>query len=325
MVNDNIVGLLDGTVRLVPHLAEWAGLFAAEKARLTDALAPYLHTVVRDIQHVGSTSIPGIPAKPIIDIAVVVTDFSQAWPCIEAIQGLGYAYLGENEVPGRHFFYLGEATTSGRTHHLHMFEQTSIEWRQTVGFRDYLRAHPMTAAAYGALKIDLAAQYADDRPAYLLGKAPFITQVLRLSVPDRPPLWTTIHDHATGLRFDTSQDVVDQPVTIEFGTGRIHLMTADRTLLYFEVRQYEDADLAETHQRLTADLRDRFDTLTVTDLEETVLAGLPALQFTFAWDDTRREAIYLRQGDRLARIIYDPRGPLNLAMLETVAWPPVSA
>ena len=326
MVNDSIVGLTDGTVRLVSHKDDWAELFSAEKARLLTVLAPYVGTVVRDIEHVGSTSIPGIPAKPIIDIAVVVSDFDLADPCIEAIRGLGYVYLGLNEVPGRHFFYLlDEGTTTDRTHHLHMFEERSREWRQTLGFRDYLRDHPKTAAAYGQIKLDLAQQFSDDRPGYLEGKAPFITQVLRLSVPEQPILWTTVYDLDTGLHFDYSQDVVDQPVTVQQGlvggSRRTHLMTADRRSLYFEVTVFDTGqDVAESVSRLVRELHERFEDVDVSELQNIVIAGRSANLLAFDWSDMHREAIYVRNADNLFRFIYDPRGPLNLAIIDTVAW-----
>lgn len=325
MVNDNIVGLQDGTVRLVPHSADWAALFANERTRLERALAPYMGTIVLDIQHVGSTSIPDIPAKPIIDIAVVVTDFEQARAAIGAIRALGYTYLGENEVPGRHFFYLGEGNTTGRTHHLHMFEQSSREWRQTAGFRDYLIGHPSTAAAYGALKTELALHFAEDRPAYLEGKAEFITQVLRLSVPERPLLWTTIHDLDTGLSFSYSQDVVAQTVTLDqrrSGASRyVRLWTVDRRSLYFELTVYEDdPDLTSIMARFTAELRQQFAALTLTELPDSTIGGRPAKHLAFAWDDTQREVLYVRSDGTIIRLIYDPRWPLNLAIVETVAW-----
>jgi GrpB-like predicted nucleotidyltransferase (UPF0157 family) len=320
-----VVGLQDGRVRLVPHSDEWSRLFAAEKQRLLVTLAPFMDSIVLDIQHVGSTSIPGIPAKPIIDIGIAITDHEAARVTIKPLEQLGYVYLGEHEVPGRHFFYLGEANTTGRTHHLHMLERTNPQWRQQIGFRDYLTNHPATAAAYGALKTELAARYADDRPSYLEGKAAFITQVLRLAVPDRPLLWTTIQDVDSGLRFDFSQEVVDQPVVLHYGprvgAGGVHLLTADRMSVYFEVTSFGVADSAEMMALFTAGLHEQFDSLALAEPQPTTLAGLPAQRLAFGWDEMRREAIFLQQGEELVRIIYDPRGPLNLAMLETVVWP----
>jgi GrpB-like predicted nucleotidyltransferase (UPF0157 family) len=319
-----IVGLQDGHVRLVPHLDEWGRLFAAEKQRLLVNLASFMGSIILDIQHVGSTSIPGIPAKPIIDIGVAITDHEAARVTIEPLEQMGYVYLGEHEVPGRHFFYLGEANTTGRTHHLHMLEHTNPQWRQQIGFRDYLTNHPATAAAYGALKTELAARYADDRPSYLEGKAAFITQVLRLAVPDEPIRWTTVQDRDSGLQFDYSQDVVGLPVRLDYSRHphhRLHLLTADRTLLYFEVTIYGPADAAEMMAQFTAGLHEQFSSLTLAEPHPTKLAGLPAQRVAFSWDEMWREAVFLQRGEELVRIIYDPRGPLNLAMLETVGWP----
>lgn len=326
MTDDIVVGLQDGRVRLLPHSDEWKHLYQLEKERLETALAPYRGTLVLDFQHVGSTSIPGIPAKPIIDIAVAVTDHDAARVTVEPLERLGYVYLGEHEVPGRHFFYLGEATTTGRTHHLHMLELKSQEWRQQLGFRDYLTNHPATAAAYADLKTHLSQLYPEDRPAYLDGKAPFITEVLRLSVPEGPLLWTTLHDHDSGISLAYSQQVADQPVRVEIGqTGvsrRIHAMSEDRRALYFEVAVYDAGlEVREAYAQMTGELRDRFDTLVLTELRQTTLGSRPAEQFSVAWDQMRREVYYVRGGGLLFRIIYDPRGPLNLAILDNLSLP----
>lgn len=325
MDDDPIVGLQDGLVRLVPHSPEWARLFAAEEQRLRAILAPFWGSIVLDIQHVGSTSIPGIPAKPIIDIAVAVTSHEDARALIAPLERNGYVYRGEHEVPERHFFHLGEANTTGRTHHLHVLEKTNPQWRQQIGFRDYLVAHPETAAAYGALKTDLAAAFADDRPGYLDGKANFITQVLRLSVPEKPLLWTTVHDAEMGISLRYAQDVVAEPVTMIIERAgerrRLHLWTADRTSLYFEVSAYaDDAALDDLRARFVEELGARFDALTLSDAEAMPLGEVPAQRLRLAWDNVHREALFARYGTTPYRIIYDPRGPLNLAILETLAW-----
>ena len=157
----------------MPYTAVWAELFAEEKARLQTAVGPY----ILDIQHVGSTSIPGIPAKPIIDMAVAVANFEAARVCIEPIEQLGYVYKGELGIPRRHYFRKGDP----RTHHLHMNEINSQDWQNQILFRDYLRQHPEVAQAYGALKLKLAARYERDPEGYLQAKAPFIEEVLRLA------------------------------------------------------------------------------------------------------------------------------------------------
>ena len=168
-----MIGLERGVVRLAPYTAEWRRLFEAEKALLQAAIGPH----VLDIQHVGSTAIPGMVAKPIIDIGIAVTSFEGARVCIQPIEQLGYEYRGEHGIPRRHFFVKGEA----RTHHLHMNEINSREWQNQVLFRDYMMQHSGLADEYATLKAQLAQRYRTDREAYLDGKAPFIERVLEMA------------------------------------------------------------------------------------------------------------------------------------------------
>lgn len=169
-----MLGLEPNTVRLLPHQEEWAKLFEEEKARIIEAIGPY----ILDIQHVGSTAIPGIPAKPIIDIGVAVRNFEEAAVCINPIVQLGYVYRGENGIPRRHYFRKGSPI---RSHHLHINEITGPDWQNQILFRDYLRRHPEAAAEYGRLKTNLAQELLNDRDAYLAAKAPFIENILRLA------------------------------------------------------------------------------------------------------------------------------------------------
>jgi len=162
------IGLERGVVRLLPHAPEWAVLFAQEASH-----GPY----VLDIQHVGSTAIPEIAAKPIIDIAVAVADFDQAQRCIAPIEELGYRYRGENGIPRRHYFVRGDP----RAYHLHMLEQDSAEWRGQIAFRDYMRAHPKQAAAYDQIKRKLARRYPRDREAYTKAKGAFVLSIVALA------------------------------------------------------------------------------------------------------------------------------------------------
>lgn len=165
-----MIGLSKGVVRLAPYTAEWERLFEEEKERLQAAIGQY----VLSIQHVGSTAIPGMVAKPIIDIGIAVTDLDQARVCIQPVEQLGYEYRGEHGIPRRHYFAKGDP----RTHHIHMNEIRGRDWQNQVLFRDYLIQHPESAEEYAALKVALATQYAADREAYLAGKAPFIERTL---------------------------------------------------------------------------------------------------------------------------------------------------
>jgi GrpB-like predicted nucleotidyltransferase (UPF0157 family) len=173
---DFALGLASGVVHLVPHQQDWSAMYEAEKKRLLTAVKRY----ILDIQHVGSTAIPGIPAKPIIDIGIAVQNFEQAAVCIEPIVALGYVYVGENGIPRRHYFRKTDEN-GRRTHHLHLNEITGLDWANQIDFRDYLRQHPETAAQYARLKTGLAQQYPTDRLAYLDGKAPFIETTLHLA------------------------------------------------------------------------------------------------------------------------------------------------
>jgi len=165
-----VLGLEPGRVRLVPYRGEWAQLFCKERARLLAAIGEY----VLDIQHVGSTAIPGLPAKPILDIGVAVAEFEAARVCIAPLEALGYTYRGEHGIPRRHYF----VREPPRTHHLHMHEIASPEWGRLVLFRDYLLAHPDVAEAYGALKRELARRHSHDRGAYTEAKTAFVENVL---------------------------------------------------------------------------------------------------------------------------------------------------
>ena len=168
-----MIGLERGIVKLVPHTAEWRQLFEKEKARLQTAISDY----VLDIQHVGSTSIPGMTAKPILDIGIAVQNFEKAAVCIEPMVQLGYEYHGEHGIPRRHLFVKGDP----RTHHVHMNEITSQDWENLVFFRDYLTRHPEIAQEYAELKLELAQRFPTDRQAYLDEKAPLIERVLQLA------------------------------------------------------------------------------------------------------------------------------------------------
>ncbi len=166
-----MLGLTSGQLRLSPYEPEWSLLFFAEKERLLATLDNY----ILDVQHFGSTSIPGMPAKPILDIGVAVANFEEASRCIPLLDQMGYTYKGENGISRRHYFVKGDP----RTHHLHMLEIESEEWKHHLLFRDYLRATPAGAQAYASLKQTLAMQFATDRDAYQIGKENFIQAVLQ--------------------------------------------------------------------------------------------------------------------------------------------------
>jgi GrpB-like predicted nucleotidyltransferase (UPF0157 family) len=173
MPDNAIICLERGIVRLVPYDPGWVLLFKEEKARLSRALGEW----ALDIQHVGSTAIPGGVAKPIIDISIAVESFEAAFACVKPMEDLGYVYAGENGIPRRHYFVKRNPAT---THHIHMFEITSDQWRDHILFRDYMRSHPEAVQAYTDLKLQLLEQFPMNREAYTEGKAEFIHYVINL-------------------------------------------------------------------------------------------------------------------------------------------------
>ena len=165
-----MLGLDRGEIRIVPSTDVWPGLFEEEKGKLEHVIGRH----VISIEHVGSTSVPGLSAKPILDIAIAVEDFDEARVTIDPIVELCYVYRGEYGIPRRHFFVNGEP----RTHHIHMNEITSPDWGNLVLFRDYLRTHPEASAEYQALKQSLITLPGMDRTGYQDGKASFIQQTI---------------------------------------------------------------------------------------------------------------------------------------------------
>ena len=126
---------------------------------------------------------PGLAAKPVVDIMVGVRDLSDAPDCIEALRGIGYEYVPEfeAELPNRRYFRKFDSE-GARTHQIHLVERSDADWwERHVGFRDYLRAHPETAREYEKLKLDLASRFRDDWAGYMEAKSEFILAVERRS------------------------------------------------------------------------------------------------------------------------------------------------
>jgi GrpB-like predicted nucleotidyltransferase (UPF0157 family) len=149
----------------------WPALFEEETARILDAIGRWLV----DVQHVGSTAVPGLAAKPVIDIMPGIRDLADAPHCIGPLETLGYEYMPqfEDEMPFRRYFRKGEP----RSHHLHMVEPGSDFWQRHILFRDYLRAHPQAARQYAQVKRRLAAQFGSDREGYTEAKSGFIQDI----------------------------------------------------------------------------------------------------------------------------------------------------
>ena len=161
-------------MRLVEYDARWPALFASESARILTAVAE----LPLALEHIGSTAVPGLCAKPVLDIlaghaaSVPVRDY------VAPLEQAGYQHRGDAGIVGHQFFRRGQP----RAYHIHLVEQGSDLWRQYLAFRDCLRADPDVAARYADLKRGLAAQYPRDREAYISGKSSFVVRAIHRSL-----------------------------------------------------------------------------------------------------------------------------------------------
>ncbi|MBI1418217.1 MAG: GrpB family protein [Limimaricola sp.] len=156
---------------VVPHDPAWADAFHAEAAAISSRLGA---GTIR-LHHIGSTAIAGILAKPTIDLLGEVPDLAGLDLVSPALEGLNYRAMGPHGIEGRRFFLKDDAA-GRRTHHLHVFVQGSAHAVRHLAFRDYLIAHPETAAAYSALKRQIVALPGTTRDTYLVAKGPFIAR-----------------------------------------------------------------------------------------------------------------------------------------------------
>lgn len=166
------LGLESGVVRVVPYDSQWPELYATEVARLQPILSA--HRIYLPMEHMGSTAVPGLSAKPIIDILAGVSSDTDRATAIRALGRAGYEHRGESGIAGRDFFRRG----APRAYHIHLVEQGGTFWREHLAFRDSLREHPDVMREYDALKQSLAERYPRDREAYIEGKTAFVRAVV---------------------------------------------------------------------------------------------------------------------------------------------------
>jgi GrpB-like predicted nucleotidyltransferase (UPF0157 family) len=158
-------------VVIVDYDPAWPEIFEFLRKRITDALG---HMAAR-IEHVGSTAVPGLAAKPIIDIDVRFASDAILPAAIERLASLGYIHRGNLGVSEREAFF---TPANDPPHHLYVCPPQSAEFRRHVAFRNYLRSHPNDAMAYADLKIGLAREFREDRAAYNAGKTEFVIGIL---------------------------------------------------------------------------------------------------------------------------------------------------
>ena len=160
-------------IEVVPHDSKWSDLFEEAVQELT---AVFGEDVVA-AHHIGSTAIPGILAKPIIDVLLIVRDIDRIDSFNREMRRRGYLPQGEFGIAGRRFFIKGSEIH--RTHHIHVFEEGHMAINRHLVFRDYLRAHPDDAQAYSRLKDELAQRFPHDIDGYMAGKHDFIKEIER--------------------------------------------------------------------------------------------------------------------------------------------------
>jgi GrpB-like predicted nucleotidyltransferase (UPF0157 family) len=168
--------MAEAPVEIVPYDVSWPARFEEERHRLQQTIAPWL---AGPIEHVGSTAVPGLAAKPVIDIIAAVHTLDASRPALDVLADLDYCYAPYRSE-SEHWFC--KPSPAFRTHHLHLAPAASRPWLETLAFRDYLRSHPGMAAEYEDLKRRLAQELRFDREAYTQAKGPFVTRITRLAL-----------------------------------------------------------------------------------------------------------------------------------------------
>lgn len=157
-------------IEVVPHSSQWIEEYRKE----AKVICNIMDNEIVEIHHIGSTSIPNIYAKPVIDILIGVKDIENIDKYNKEMEKLGYIAKGENGIPGRRFFLKG---LYNRTHHVHIFQAGSLEIKRHLNFRDYMIAHPKEAQQYEELKKELAVKFKYDIEGYCDGKNAFIKDI----------------------------------------------------------------------------------------------------------------------------------------------------
>lgn len=169
--NQNMVGLERGTVKLEKHRQSWRQKYKEEVSRLQSILGEKAY----GFEHIGSTAIDGIKAKPVIDMIAVV-DLEKADSIVSTLEENGYEHRPNGDLEDR--IFLAKGPEKNRTHYLSLTEKGSEFYKRTTAFRDYLNAHPGTAEKYSQLKEELAEKYPNNRDRYTEEKGEFIEKIV---------------------------------------------------------------------------------------------------------------------------------------------------
>lgn len=162
----------EAKIEIVPYDPAWLDKFLQEKKLIEATIGEY---IAGGVHHIGSTAVPNLAAKPIIDIMVGVDSLEASRPCIDLLSGIQYNYFPYHPE-SEHWFC--KPSPQYRTHHLHIIATTHPEFTARLAFRDYLRGHPDEAKAYEDLKKKLALEFRDDREAYTDAKTDFVKTIV---------------------------------------------------------------------------------------------------------------------------------------------------
>lgn len=171
--------MTDAPIEIVEYEPNWPAEFAREQQVISQVLAPWL---VGSPQHIGSTAVPGLAAKPVIDIMAPVASLEESVACIKAASRCSYAYF-PYKAELMHWFC--KPSPERRTHHLHLVPMNSRLWLERLAFRNALRASEALRTEYQELKYRLALQHRGDREAYTEGKSPFVQRVVHAALGAR--------------------------------------------------------------------------------------------------------------------------------------------
>jgi GrpB-like predicted nucleotidyltransferase (UPF0157 family) len=175
----------DAPIQIVAYDSRWARLFLEEQEALRRVLSPWLKG---PIEHIGSTAVPGLAAKPVIDIMAAVGTLEESSGAILALRSLDYLYAPYRQDV---MHWLCKPRPSFRTHHLHLIPYESPLWAARIAFRDRLREDRDIAAEYSALKLSLATSFEQDREGYTEGKSAFVARVVSEALKKEEPLQPT--------------------------------------------------------------------------------------------------------------------------------------
>lgn len=179
---ERIKRVLQEQVSIVPYDSNWARMFEEEKQHLLSCLP---REMLGRIEHFGSTAVPGLAAKPIVDMLIEVRSLEETKSrIVPVLEGQGYDYFWRpthgDDGPPFYAWFIKRDAKGVRTHHVHMVEKEFEQWDRLL-FRDYLIEHPMVAKEYEALKLRLARDYPNDRVAYTNGKTDYVVRVTQIA------------------------------------------------------------------------------------------------------------------------------------------------